>query len=198
VAARGCNTHTQRAAAEAERSRRACRASLGTKGAGASAGPNRGFAGMSPQRWIGSAAPQGKEPETVSPPGAAQYKASNTARGTPEKWRTCGVFGRGFIEKHRPASVSRETEARGSRQASPAIQDPGVPRRPHFGGALDGMTRALKRAARTRRAGSAASRTSSFLNACSEETKAERNKKPLWHTGIVPSGEHVTWRSAPQ
>src|SRR5204863_43606 len=48
--------------------------------------------------------------------GGRAEQASNIARGTPEKWRTCGFDNPSgaFFEKHRSASVSREAEARGS------------------------------------------------------------------------------------
>ena len=111
VVAKGCNTHTRVATAEAARSRRAIRASLGAHGGMSYRRCQPPGMSRPPQRWLGSAVGSLK----VSPPGVVRNKASNTARGTPEKWRTCGLqIGRRFIEKHRPAQVSREAEARGS------------------------------------------------------------------------------------
>jgi len=42
-----------------------------------------------PQRWI-VAQPDGLMRLKGRPPGTARSKPSNTARGTPEQWRTCG------------------------------------------------------------------------------------------------------------
>ena len=61
-----------------------------------------------------------RPPETVSPPGVVQSRLRNTARGTPESWRTCGYFDieRRFFEKHRSAWSLRGDQARGS------VEDP--------------------------------------------------------------------------
>jgi hypothetical protein len=60
-------------------------------------------------------------------PGTFAEQASNTARGTPWVWRTCGLPRRSSTERRRAqntrqASMSRGVEARGS------IGTPGVPR----------------------------------------------------------------------
>ena len=56
-----------------------------------------------------------RPPETVSPPGVVQSRLQTSRAG---RWRNGGLAdyqtGRGFIEKHRPACVSREAQARGS------------------------------------------------------------------------------------
>jgi hypothetical protein len=91
------------------------RASLGTKGAGASAGPNRGFAGMSPQRWIGSAAPQGKEPERSVHRGSLSIRLPTPRAGRRRNGGLAVTTNRAALfEKHRSACVSREAQARGS------------------------------------------------------------------------------------
>jgi len=58
-----------------------------------------------PKRWIES-----------QPPGAMRRKASNTARGTLERRRTCGFYtsNAGLGRDRRSASVRRRIEARGS------------------------------------------------------------------------------------
>src|SRR6185436_17551450 len=60
------------------------------------------------------------EARKVSPPGVVRSRLRNTARGTPESWRTCGYDkpSGAFFEKHRSACVSREAQARGS------VEDP--------------------------------------------------------------------------
>ena len=128
VVATGCNTHTRVATAEAARSRRASRASrvVVVVHDGAATAPREP---PDPQRWIGSTSRQGKEPERSVHRGSCGAGFKHRARDVGEMadLRHCQNE-RCLIERCRSASVSRETEARGS------VQDPGVPRRPHFRG----------------------------------------------------------------
>ena len=80
VAARGCNTHTQRAAAGAAWSRRHSWRH-GLFGGSAVTPCRTARRCQGPKRWV----------ETTQPPGAMRRKASNTARGTLERRRTCGT-----------------------------------------------------------------------------------------------------------
>src|SRR5262245_16201633 len=93
VASEGCNTHTRAEAAEAARSRRAgCASPEGHGGRSVQRAMLRAL-GQSPIA-VGrlfdpsSGLHKGSKPETVRPPGVVRNKASNTARGTLEKWRT--------------------------------------------------------------------------------------------------------------
>jgi hypothetical protein len=114
VVATGCNTHTRVATAEAARSRRASRASRGLLAACRTGGANRPGMSRPPQRWLGL--PRESGSLKGRPPGVAREQASNTARGTPEKWRTCGYDNRAAL--HRKASLrlslARGDQARGS------------------------------------------------------------------------------------
>ena len=96
VAAHGCRTHTQRAAAQAARSRPA---NCGSRG------PWRRLPQLRSDGQAVAAALQ-RLVEKWSTGGRAE-QASNTARGTPEKRRTCGLH-------IRIAFVPRGAKARGS------------------------------------------------------------------------------------
>ena len=94
----------------------------GLLAAGRTGGANRPGMPRPPQRWIGSR-PKGREPETESPPGVVPNKASNTARGTPEKWRTCGFTTRTGLHRKAPSRLIA------ARQSGPRVRrGPGVPR----------------------------------------------------------------------
>ena len=94
--------------------------------------PCRAHSGRARQRWLGfpiralNTRKEGGLKRTTTG-GCAEKGFKHRARDAGEMadlrhYQT----GRRFIEKHRPASASREAEARGS------SHDPGVPRRPHF------------------------------------------------------------------
>src|SRR6185295_1900420 len=89
VAAKGCNTHTRVAAAEAERSRRASRAPPELWVAERLSDAHRPRAAEAPMRWRGVGRESGERLKGQSTVGRSE-QASNTARGTSEKWRTCG------------------------------------------------------------------------------------------------------------
>src|ERR1041385_1569434 len=83
---------------------------------------HRRRAAEAPQRWIGP----GLGLKGQSTGGRAE-QASNTARGTLEKWRTCGLPNRTMSDREMSFRL------RLARDASLRVRlDPGVPRRPHF------------------------------------------------------------------
>ena len=96
VAAHGCQTHTQRAAAQAAWSRRADCASRGPWRRLPYRRSNGQAVVVAQQRWVAK----------WSTGGHAE-QASNAARGTPEKRRTCGT-------DIRTAFVPRGAKVRGS------------------------------------------------------------------------------------
>ena len=60
------------------------------------------------------------------PPGTALEQASNTARGTPWNWRTCGCRV-GALKRRRDTRTSTSLDV-ARRRGPPVHQDPGVPR----------------------------------------------------------------------
>ena len=106
--------------------------------AGRTGGANRPGLSRSLQRWIGVLR-ESKAPERSVHRGSLSIRLQTPRAG---RWRNGGLADyqteRRFFEKHRSASVSRETEARGS------DHDPGVPRRPRFCGASRCITRTKK------------------------------------------------------
>jgi hypothetical protein len=126
VVATGCNTHTRVATAEAARSRRACRAPLGALGG---CGPRDAHRAARkprpPQRWKGSPA-QAEGARKVSPPGVVRSRLQTSRAGRRrDGGLAVSTIGRRFIEKSRPACVSREAQARGS------VVDPAFRATPH-------------------------------------------------------------------
>jgi hypothetical protein len=78
VAARGCNTHAQRAAAQGARPRRPARHGL------------LGGSPVTPCQRTG--ADRGHKRRIVGPPQGSRSRPANTARGAPKVRRTCGLF----------------------------------------------------------------------------------------------------------
>ena len=146
MAAHGCNTHTQRAAAQAAESRPDC-SGHGDLAAGARKAPKRARIGQAPKPWVGFPA----ESEALmsqgnlkgSPTGGFAEQASNTARGTLERKRTCGT------QKYRTAArPGLAVPLRCREMPKPVgLLDPRRPARPrtYFRGATGRMTRAQAR-----------------------------------------------------
>ena len=120
MAAPGCNTHTQRAAAQAARSRPDC-SGHGDLAAGARKAPKRARIGQAPKPWVGFPA----ESEALmsqgnlkgSPTGGfAEQAYKHRARDAGEKadLRNSKHQDGGPAGLSRSASVSRDIEARGS------------------------------------------------------------------------------------
>jgi hypothetical protein len=123
VAAPGCQTHPQRAAAQTLRSRRDSFASPGLLWQRRNSVPTARRC-RGPKRSVG---PENRASVGVlksEPTGGRTEQASNTARGTSERRRTCGLaIGRRPGQARRPASQRRRFEARGS-VGPPAFRAP--------------------------------------------------------------------------
>ena len=124
VAAHGCNTHTQRAAVQAARSRRDRFATPGLL----TSAPQLLVRGQAPSRPIAVGRPRQTataEGDLKTPPtGGRAEQASNTARGTLERRRTCGSTKTG--RRPRPRSPFRFGAA--THRGPWVRRTPGVPR----------------------------------------------------------------------